>query len=78
VVSKGSDAVWLTLLAGQAGDPSLHLKNGYAQDDAGQEAQLHHLSKKALEAVVETWFCARKAAPGERLSISVRKNVLSE
>jgi len=26
--------VWLTRWAGQAGDPSLRLKNGYAQDDA--------------------------------------------
>jgi len=28
-----SGAVWLTHQAGEAGDPSLRLKNGYAQDD---------------------------------------------
>jgi len=30
----GSGPAWLTRWAGQVGDPSLRLKNGYAQDDA--------------------------------------------
>jgi len=39
----GSRAVWLTRQAGQAGDPSLRLKNGYAQDDTAIEgAKLRH------------------------------------
>jgi hypothetical protein len=28
-------ADWLTRQSGKVGDPSLRLKNGYAQDDAG-------------------------------------------
>ena len=31
----GSGAVWLARRAGSAGDPSLRLKNGCAQDDTG-------------------------------------------
>jgi len=34
VLNFGSRAIGLTRRAGQAGDPSLRLKNGYAQDDA--------------------------------------------
>jgi hypothetical protein len=29
----GSGAIWLTRWAGNGGDPSLRLTNGYAQDD---------------------------------------------
>ena len=32
-MKDGSGAVWLTLCAGYDGDPSLRLKNGFAQDD---------------------------------------------
>jgi hypothetical protein len=34
VLNFGGDAIWLARRAGQAGDPSLRLKNGCAQDDA--------------------------------------------
>jgi hypothetical protein len=41
--SWGSGAVWLTRKVGDAGDPSLRLKNGYAQDDnAVQKGKLHY------------------------------------
>ena len=40
---RGSGAIWLTLQAGEAGDPSLRLKSGYAQDDSViQKCELHH------------------------------------
>ncbi len=40
----GSGAVRLTRKAGDTGDPSLRLKNGYAQDDTALrfELKLHH------------------------------------
>jgi outer membrane lipoprotein-sorting protein len=39
----GSGAIWLTRQAGKAGDPSLRLKNGYAQDDGViQQCKLHY------------------------------------
>jgi hypothetical protein len=61
VFNFGGGAIWLARRAGQAGDPSLRLKNGCAQDDAGGRSArcffklTHHRTVRIVVWMEERW-----------------------
>ena len=58
VLNFGGGAIWLARRAGQAGDPSLRLKSGYAQDDADERGERCFFKTDPL-------FCPSTASLGQ-------------